>query len=38
MTTKPSNWMVSVLPTYDLGRLVFIDETYANTQFTRRYG
>ncbi len=30
--------MTFVFPTYDLGRLVFIDETYANTQFTRRYG
>jgi transposase len=27
-----------VLPQFDLGRLVFVDETFANTQHTRRYG
>jgi transposase len=31
-------WKLEFLPQYDFSRLVFIDETFANTQQTRRYG
>ena len=31
-------WRQVIQPQFDVGRLVFVDETFANTQQTRRYG